>query len=191
MNSVKRILTIAIISGAAFLSACTDAKPEVSFLAFPQTFELLSSQIATASLTSITVKGSCSSFITGIDLSFDAGTTWTTLADYDASSLIECATTKTFSVTLSNSKSPWNGMTISAGQALAVKFRAHSSATAAELIASLTINYNPAVSISQETLVGSSLAQSGGSFNLHSRVRYQQQEIATGGAYILKGRIAQ
>lgn len=191
MNSFKRILTIVFICGATFLSACTDATPEVSFLAFPQTFELLSPQIATANLNSITVKGSCSSFITDIDLSFDGGTTWMALTAYDAASLTECATAKTFSVTLSNSKAPWNGMTITAGQVLAVKFRAHSSATAAELLASLTINYNPAISISQETLVGSSLAQSGGSFNLHSRVRYQQQEIATGGVYILKGRILQ
>lgn len=191
MNHQLGIVRYFICTFAALtIAGCTDANPTVSALKTIENFELKSPQIVTSSLNSISVQATCSVFITDVDVSFDNGSTWMTALTYDSATNFSCSTNKSFQMTLSNSKAPWSGMTVTAGQTLNVKYRARTR-TNTYVTKDLQVLYNPGLSISQETLVGGRISQTGTGLQLRSRVRFQEQEIATGSGMILRGRILQ
>ena len=175
---------------AFFLNACTDANPQVSQLKNLENFDLMSPQIATSDLTAISVVAKCSAFITGVEVSFDSGATWINSNAYDPASTMNCGTTKEFKITLSQTKAPWSTMGIAAGTNLPVQFRAHSR-MGTEVLRNLQVLFTRGVSSSQETLIGGQLVQTGTGIRLRSRLRFQKQDVATGGGFILRGRIAQ
>lgn len=196
MNHKKGRVRYFVGSFAALIfCGCTDANPQLSALKSMETFELKSPQIVTSDLSSISVNATCSTFITDIELSFDDGTTWMQSLAYDSGANFACQTNKEFGMTLSNNKAPWNGMTISVGQTLNVKYRARAR-TGTYITKDLQVLFSPGLRLSQEALVGSRLAQSGtnGGTTLHlrSRVRFQDQNVATGSnGLTLRGRILQ
>lgn len=187
-HSVRHTLSILLL--AFILSACTDANPKVSQLKNLESFDLTAPQIATADLTAVSVVAKCTSFITSVDVSFDAGATWMNATAYDATSAVNCGTSKEFSITLSQSKAPWSSMGITAGTILPVQFRANSR-MGTQILRDLNVLFTPAATTSQEVLVGGQLVQTGTGLQMRSRARFQQQSVATGGGFVLRGRISQ
>lgn len=176
---------------ALIIAGCTDANPKVTALKTIENFELKSPQIVTSDLTTISVAATCSPFVTGVELSFDDGATWMEPTTYDGATAFACPTLRSFQMTLSNSKAPWNGMTITAGQTLTVKYRARTR-TNTYVTKDLKVLFNPGLSISQETLVGSRLTQTGTDLQLRSRARFQAQAVSTGSNGVtIRGRILQ
>ena len=192
MNSWNHFVrhTFSILLLAFILNACTDANPKVSQLKNLENFDLTAPQIATADLTAVSVVAKCSSFITTVDVSFDNGATWTPSTAYDATSTTNCSTTKEFKITLSQTKVPWSGMGITAGTTLPVRFRGNSR-MGTQLIRDLNVLFTPGVTASQEVLIGGQLVQTGTGYKMRSRARFQNQNVATGGGLILRGRISQ
>lgn len=170
------------------LSACSDVNPTVTILRSIDGFEFENSAIVTSSLNSVPLKATCSSLITGVELSFDGGTTWLTANSYDPSAKQGCEG-GSFNVTISNSKAPVNAMTLTSGQILTVKFRAQPK-VGNFIYRDVTVKYSPSTPIKQEVLVGSQV-QSGGGLVLRGRARSQQQHTALGGSFVMKGRIVQ
>ncbi|MFS4459539.1 hypothetical protein [Bdellovibrio sp. HCB2-146] len=196
MNHLQGIVRYMVGSFAALtICGCTDANPQLSALKTMETFELKSPQIVTSDLSSISVSAICSNFITDIELSFDSGTTWMQSLAYDPATNFACQTNRDFQMTLSNSKAPWNGMTITTGQTLNVKFRARAR-TGTYITKDLQVLFSPGLRISQEALVGSGMNQSGTNggttYHMRSRARFQEQSVATGSnGLTLRGRILQ
>lgn len=170
-----------------FFVGCTDANPQVSSLKLLDGFEFQKSTIVTASLQEVSIQANCSRFIDQIDLSFDNGSTWTSSKDYDSTA--QNCTNGLFSISLSSSKSPWNGASFTSGQNINVKFRARSRA-GIMIYRDLSIQYTPSSTRRQEILVGASIT-SGGGLVLKGRARGQNQQVATaaGSNLILRGRI--
>lgn len=187
-NSAR--LTVSLLALAFVLNACTDAVPKVSQLKNLENFDLTSPQISTADLTTVSVVAKCSAYITGVELSFDAGVTWSNATAYDAASTLDCNNSKEFKITLSQTKAPWASMSIPGGTTLPVKFRA-TSRMGTQITRDLQVLFTPGSTKSQEILVGSQLEQTGAGLKLKSRLRFQKQEVATGGGYVLHGRISQ
>lgn len=183
-------LTLSSLLLAFVLNACTDAVPKVSQLKNLENFDLTTPQIATADLTAVSVVAKCSSYITSVDVSFDAGVTWFPAMTYDAASALDCNNSKEFKITLSQTKAPWSSMSIPGGTTLPVKFRANSR-SGKQLLRDLQVLFTPGSTKSQEVLVGSQLEQVGTGYKLRSRLRFQKQDVATGGGYVLRGRISQ
>jgi hypothetical protein len=192
MKPLRRLVrhTFSVLILAFILNACTDADPKVSQLKSLENFDLTTPQIVTADLMAVSVVAKCSAFITSVDVSFDSGVTWTNANAYDATSVLSCATTKEFKITLSQMKAPWSSMGITAGTTLPVQFRAHSR-MGTEILRNLNILFTPGATTSQEVLIGGQLVQTGTGLKMRSRARFQQQSVVTGGGLILKGRISQ
>jgi hypothetical protein len=170
------------------LGACSNATPEVSLLHSVDALDFTVPNVVTSDLGTVTLQGKCTSaYTTGVDMSFDGGTTWVTPNSYDSTASNTCVNGQ-FSITLSNQKPPWSTMSITNGQILDVEFRAHTRG--GDVTQTVTVKYLPTATISQETMPGAS-TQTGGGMVLKSRVRAQQQHIATGGSLILRGRILQ
>lgn len=165
---------------------CSDANPKVSALRALDEFDFTRNFITAVDLSSIPLQAKCSPFIDHVDVSFDGGTTWTNTSSYDTSSQFDCAN-KNYAVTLSNSKSPWNSMTFTNGEVLDVKFRALSRA-GFYVYRDISVKYSPSASIKQEVLVGAGTSSSAGMV-LKGRLRAQNQSVATGGSFVVKGRI--
>jgi hypothetical protein len=81
-------------------------------------------------------------------------------------------------------------MGITSGTNLPVQFRAHSR-VGTQLTRNLSVLFTAGATSSQEVLIGSQRVQTGTGLQLRSRLRFQKQDVATGGGYILRGRIAQ
>lgn len=188
LRTARHLYTILFL--AFTLSACTDANPKVSQLKNLESFDLTTPQIATADLTAVSVVAKCSSFITSVDVSFDAGATWMSATAYDATSTLNCGTTKEFKITLSQQKAPWSAMGITAGTILPVQFRGNSR-MGKKILRDLNVLFTPPATTSQEVLVGGQIVQTGTGLRMRSRARFQQQSVATGGGLILRGRISQ
>lgn len=165
---------------------CTDANPKVSALRALDQFDFKKNFVVTADLNSVPLQATCSRFIDHVDVSFDNGTTWTNTSSYDATSQFDCGNSN-YAVTLSNSKSPWNGMSFSNGQVVNVKFRALSRA-GFFVYRDISIKYTPSATIRQEVLVGAATSKAAG-LVLKGRLRAQKQSIASGGSFIIRGRI--
>ena len=173
---------------AVGLSACSDVNPTVTILRSIDGFEFQNSAIVTSSLSSVPLKATCSSLITGVEISFDGGATWLTAPSYDPSAKQGCEG-GSFSMTISNARAPMDAMTLTSGQVLTLKFRAQPK-VGNFIYREVTIKYSPSTPIKQEVLVGSEV-QAGGGFILRGRARSQQQHTALGGSFVMKGRVVQ
>ncbi|MGZ3773471.1 MAG: hypothetical protein ACXVCN_07150 [Bdellovibrio sp.] len=180
-----RVCELSILIFTALSVGCTDVNPNVSVLKSVNSFEFMKSQITTTSLFSIPLQASCSSYIQSVEMSFD-GSNWITLSAYDSTVKSNCDT-GSISISLSNSKAPWNSMTFSSGQDITVKFRALPR-VGPYVYRDVTIKYVPSPSFSQEVLAGAQV-QTGNGMNLRGRVRSQNQQVASGGSFKIRGRI--
>lgn len=167
---------------------CTNATPHVAALRALDQFEFKTSNVVSADLSSVPLQAICSKFISSVDVSFDGGTTWQASTAYDATST-SCSASGTYSLTLSNSKSPWSSETFTNGQNISVKFRAFSRA-GYYVYREVIVKYTPSATIRQEVLAGAGSA-SGGGMQIKARLRAQRQVSSSGSGYILKGRIAE
>ena len=149
-------------------------------------FNFQRNYISTSSLIKVPLQANCSKFIDVVDLSFDNGATWMSSTAYDASSQ-SCSSGNGFSLTLSNSKSPWSTHTFTIGDLITIKFRAITK-MGETVYRDVTVRYTPTSTLHQETLVGAQIS-SGSGMILKSRLRAQQQHVATGGAFKIRGRI--
>lgn len=185
-RDVRKINILAPI--VVFLVGCSDTSPTVSILKSIEGFDFVVPNVVTASMNSVPLQANCSAFVGSVEMSFDGGTTWMQPSAYDASAQSNCQN-GAFSITLTNSKAPWNGMTFTNGQVFTMKFRAQPR-IGSWIYRSVTIKYVPSSTISQEILAGSNM-QKGTGLVLRGRVRAQDQHVANGGAYAIKGRITQ
>lgn len=185
-QSIWKINILALLVGA--MAGCSDANPTVSILRSIEGFDFSSSNIVTASLNSVPLQANCSAFVGGVEMSFDGGATWITPTSYDPSAKSVCEN-GSFSVTLSDSKAPLNGMAIAKGQIFTVKFRALPK-VGSWIYRDVSVKYAPSSPLSEEILVGSQ-TQTGSGLVLHSRLRGQAQQISQGGAFKIRGRITQ
>lgn len=181
----RKITMLAVIG---VLVGCKEANPTVSLLRSLEIFDFENSNIVTSSLDSVSLKASCSSFIESVELSFDGGTSWLQPSAYDPSAKSFCEN-GIFSISLSNSKSPWNAMSFTSGQVMTVQFRALSR-RGDWLYRNVNIKFTPSSPLSQELLVGSK-SQTGSGLILKGRLRAQDQNVASGGGFVIHGRIAQ
>ncbi len=165
---------------------CSDANPKVSTLRALDEFDFKKNFVVAADLSSVPLQAKCSRFIDHVDVSFDNGITWTNTSSYDTSSQFDCPNSN-YAVTLSNSKSPWNSMSFTNGQVVNVKFRAMSRA-GFYVYRDISVKYTPSATIRQEVLVGAGTS-SATNIVLKGRVRAQKQTVATGGSFIVRGRI--
>lgn len=185
-QSIWKINILALFASA--MVGCSDANPTVSILRSIEGFDFSSPNIVTASLNSVPLQANCSAFVGGVEMSFDGGTTWITPTSYDPSAKSVCEN-GLFSVTLSDSKAPLNGMAISKGQIFTVKFRALPR-IGNWIYRDVSVKYAPSSPLSEEILVGSQI-QTGSGLVLHSRLRGQTQQVSQGGAFKIRGRITQ
>lgn len=182
------VLTVTLIAALALIG-CTDVTPTVGMLKSIEGFDFKSSKLMASSLSSISLQASCSSFIEAIELSFD-GTNWIQPTAYDPAAKSMCDN-GSFAITLSNSQAPWNAMSFANGQLITVKFRARSR-VGNWIYRNVEIKYTPSTTISQEVLAGSQVQSNvGAGMVLRGRLRAQNQTVATGGSYKIKGRILQ
>ncbi|WP_374033934.1 hypothetical protein ACES2I_15070 [Bdellovibrio bacteriovorus] len=185
-RDVNKIAILGMI--VSILSACSDASPTVSILRSMESLEFNPNHVVTSSLNSVPLQASCSNFIGSIDMSLDGGATWITPTSYDVAAPSACVNGK-FTVSLSNLKSPWSSLAISPGQTLKVKFRAQPRKNNF-FYKEVTVLYSPSSTRSQEVLIGSA-EQAGGGYRVKSRLRHQQQHVAAGGNFKIKGRISE
>jgi hypothetical protein len=172
-----------------FVLGCSDAKPTVSFLRPMDNFEFKPSKdVVTSTLTAIPLHAECSRFITSVDLSFDGGSSWIGSSAYDSDYVI-CTKDGTYEITLSNSKSPMNSMTINNGDSFTVKFRAWSRA-GMYVYRDVTVRYVPPAQIKQGILAGAG-TQTGTGLILRGRILSHQQQTASGGGFKISGRVAE
>ncbi|MEK2646553.1 hypothetical protein [Bdellovibrio sp. BCCA] len=171
-----------------FLVGCSDTTPSVSILRSIDGFDFVTTNVVTASMHSVPLQANCSAFVGQVEMSFDGGATWLQPTAYDPSAKSKCEN-GAFTVTLSNTKSPWSGMSFTNGQVVSVKFRALPR-IGSWIYRTVNVKYSPSTPISQEVLAGSQ-TQTGTGLILHGRVRSQDQHIANGGGFTLKGRITQ
>ncbi|KHD89272.1 MAG: hypothetical protein OM95_05360 [Bdellovibrio sp. ArHS] len=150
-------------------------------------FNFSPSHIVTASLNSVAARAECSSFVGQVQMSFD-GTTWLNPSDYDSTAKNTCENGK-FEIILSNSKAPWNSMSIVNGDTVSVKFRAQPR-LGDYIYRTVNVKFVPSSPMSQEILAGSQV-QTGTGLQLHGRVRAQDQHVAAGGGFKVRGRIVQ
>ncbi|MDG0816204.1 hypothetical protein [Bdellovibrio svalbardensis] len=165
---------------------CTDANPKVAALHALDEFEFKKNFVVTADLSSIPLQAKCSRFIDHVDVSFDSGATWTNTSTYDTSSQFDCANSN-YTMTLSNSKAPWNSMSFTSGQVVNVKFRALSR-VGNYVYRDISVKYTPSATIRQEVLVGAGTSTAA-NIVLKGRIRAQKQAVASGGSVVVKGRI--
>lgn len=173
---------------AIFYIGCTDVNPTVTMLKSIDGFEFKSSQITTANLFSVPLQASCSSLIQSVELSFD-GSTWIQPTAYDPSAPANCDS-GTFSLTLTNTKTPWKSSVFSNGEEITVKFRALPR-IGPYIYRDVVIKYIPSPPFSQEVLAGSQI-QTGTGFKLVGKIRaLGQGDVQLGGSYKIRGRITQ
>lgn len=172
----------------SILSACTDASPTVSVLRSIENLEFEPNHVVTSSLSSVPLQAQCASFIGNIEMSLDNGVTWINPTSYDSNAPSVCTNGK-FNISLSNLKAPWSALSITPGQTLKVKFRAQPRPNN-YFHKEVTVLYSPASARSQEVLVGGA-EQAGGGYRLKSRLRAQQQHLATGAGFRIQGRITE
>lgn len=167
---------------------CSDATPSVGLLKTIKAFDFITPNIVTSSLTAVPVQAKCSSLITAVEMSFDGGNTWVSPTSHDASATANC-NSGSFNMTLSKNNAPLNGMTVAIGQILTLKYRAQIK-SGVWVYSDLTVKLQPSTSTSQEILAGAQV-QSGSGVQLHGRIRGQNQQQASGGSFVLRGRITQ
>ncbi|MGE9743274.1 hypothetical protein [Bdellovibrio bacteriovorus] len=185
-RDVSKIAILGMI--VMILSACSDTSPEVSVLRSMESLEFNPNHVVTSSLTSVPLQATCANFIGKIEMSLDGGATWITPTSYDGTAASACVNGK-FTVSLSNLKAPWSSLAIAAGQTLKVKFRAQPRPNNF-FYKEVTVLYSPSSTRSQEVLIGSA-EQAGGGYRVKSRLRHQQQHVAAGGNFKIKGRITE
>lgn len=178
---------ISVFFLGVFFLGCTDANPTVSFLKNTDTFQFQTSQVVTADLSAVPFQATCSSFITGVELSFDNGATWMDSASYDSAAT--CSAGR-FLITLSNKKAPWNATFFSGSTDIVVKFRAYSMISRDHIFRDISIRFTPSATIQQELLAGSQVQNAVG-YQLKGRVRFQNQQTAAGSGVLIQGRISQ
>lgn len=171
-----------------FMAGCSDTTPTVSILKSINSFEFVNRNIVTASLSSVPLQAKCSSFVSSVEVSFDAGVTWVSPSSHDPAAKSVCEN-GLFNMTLSSANAPLSTMTFSSGQTLAVKFRGLMR-TGNWVYSDVSVKYVPSATISQEILAGSQ-TQAGAGMVLRGRVRAQSQQTAAGGGFVLRGRITQ
>ncbi|WP_374029178.1 hypothetical protein [Bdellovibrio bacteriovorus] len=170
------------------VAGCSDTNPTVSILRSIEGFDFNPTNVVTASMNNVPLQATCSSFVGAVEMSFDGGTTWVTPTSYDPAVASQCAN-GSFQISLSDSKAPWSSMTFTNGQMVTVKFRAQPR-IGNWIYRNVTIKYSPSTTISQEILAGAK-TQTGTNMVLKGRVRAQEQHVASGGGFVIKGRIAQ
>ncbi|HEX7675676.1 MAG TPA: hypothetical protein VF412_15985 [Bdellovibrio sp.] len=184
----KTIGHFCLLLSLLFFVGCSDATPHVSALRALDQFEFKTTNVVSADLSVVPLQATCSKFISSVDVSFDGGTTWQASTSYDSASQ-PCSTAGNYTLTLSNSKSPWSSETFTNGQNISVKFRAFSRA-GYYVYREVIVKYTPSATIRQEVLAGMG-SSSNGSVKLKGRLRAQRQVSSSGSGYILKGRIAE
>ncbi|WP_413584534.1 hypothetical protein [Bdellovibrio sp. HCB274] len=179
---------VAVIS-VLFFMGCSDADPKVSFLRPIDNFEFKPSKdYVTSTLSTITLDAECSRFITSVELSFDGGSTWIPSTTYDSDTVM-CSTDGKFQIDLSNTKAPMNTMTINNGDTFTVNFRAWSRA-GMFVYRDATVRFVPPAQIKQQILAGAQ-TQTGTGMVLKGRVVSHQQSMASGGPFVVHGRLSE
>ncbi|MGZ3770195.1 MAG: hypothetical protein ACXWRG_11070 [Bdellovibrio sp.] len=185
--SIKSIWKVFLLN-ALFSVGCTDVNPTVGMLKSIEGFQFEKSQITTANLSYVPLKATCSSFLQTIEMSFD-GSTWIQPTAYDPNAKSNCDS-GTFSIILTNTRTPWKTSAFSNNANITVKFRALPR-VGPYIYRDVVIKYTPSPPFSQEVLAGSQI-QSGGGFHLRGKLRAQGQGIAQqGGGFKIRGRILQ
>ncbi|WP_413568631.1 hypothetical protein ACLWBD_14060 [Bdellovibrio sp. HCB117] len=179
---------INILSIFLLVAGCTDTNPTVSILRSIDGFNFTNNHVITASMNSVALQAECSAFVGQVQMSFDGGTTWLNPADYQATAKNSCENGK-FEITLSDAKAPWSSMTFANGDTVSVKFRAQPR-VGDFIYRTVNVKYVPSSPMSHEILAGSQV-QTGTGLHLRGRVRAQDQHVASGGGYKIRGRITQ
>lgn len=187
---IRYVSKIAILGflGLA-LAGCSDSTPEVQVLRALDDLTFNPQSIVTSSLNSVPLQARCAHYVNSIEMSLDGGATWLSPSAYDNTASTSCKDGK-FQVQISNLKAPWNGMNITAGQTLKVKFRAQPR-PGHYFYKEVSILYTPSTSRSQDILVGTASEQTGSGLRLKSRLRTSSQHVATGGNFRIHGRITE
>ncbi|MEK2688347.1 hypothetical protein [Bdellovibrio sp. GT3] len=184
------VQSLVAVFSVLFILGCSDADPKVSFLRPIDNFEFKPSKDhVTSTLSSISLNAECSRFITSVDLSFDGGSTWISSTTYDSDTVM-CSTDGKFQIDLSNTKAPMNSMTINNGDTFTVNFRAWSRASGQYVERDATVRFVPPAQIKQGVLAGAQI-QTGSGMVLKGRIVSHQQRTASGGSFVIQGRVSQ
>ena len=170
------------------LMACTDGVPISSRLRNLQDLDFEKSEFIAASLDSMKLKASCSSFVSSVEISFDSGKTWISPADHDPSAKNICEN-GSFIFNIIRTNAPLKDISIPRRSSLHLQFRIK-MVNGDYQYKNLSVKYLPPETISREIFAGAQ-TQIGIGIQARGRMRATKQSRSSGGNFVLRGRIVQ